>query len=128
MSSLTFRISYSASYSLVDIIVIIIGDNDRCRTAPQNVQKSGPAHQSDFPPEHQERRVRIQPQGCSRGILAGIGCGYKRGRSIPTQCNSIISKYKDAAEKAGKNDDMEKELRKLQEGVDKEKERSREEF
>jgi chromosome segregation ATPase len=44
------------------------------------------------------------------------------------QCNNIIGRYKDAADKANKNDDLERELKKLQDSVDREKDKSQIEF
>lgn len=44
------------------------------------------------------------------------------------QCNQIIGRYREAADKAQKGDELEKELRKLQENVDKDKEKSQQEF
>jgi hypothetical protein len=40
----------------------------------------------------------------------------------------IISKYKEAADRANKNDDIEKEVKKIQDHIEKEKEKSYQEF
>jgi uncharacterized phage infection (PIP) family protein YhgE len=44
------------------------------------------------------------------------------------QANAIIGKYKDAADQANKNSDLEAQIRKVQENVEKEKEKSYQEF
>lgn len=44
------------------------------------------------------------------------------------QANTIISKYKEAAERANKNEDLEREFKKVQDMVEREKEKSFQEF
>ena len=40
------------------------------------------------------------------------------------QANGIIAKYKDAADQANKNTDLENQIKKVQDNIEKEKERS----
>ena len=44
------------------------------------------------------------------------------------QANNIISKYKEAADRANKNEELERELKKIQDTVEREKEKSYQEF
>lgn len=44
------------------------------------------------------------------------------------QANTIIVKYKEAADRANKNDELEREIKKVQDTVEREKEKSFQEF
>jgi hypothetical protein len=45
-----------------------------------------------------------------------------------TQANNIIQKYKEAAEQANKNSELEAQIKKVQDSLEKEKEKSYQEF
>jgi len=45
-----------------------------------------------------------------------------------TQANNIIQKYKEAAEQANKNSELEAQIKKVQDTLEKEKEKSYQEF
>lgn len=45
-----------------------------------------------------------------------------------TQANTIISKYKDAADQANKNSELEAQIKKVQDNIEREKEKSYQEF
>jgi hypothetical protein len=45
-----------------------------------------------------------------------------------TQANNIIQKYKDAAEQANKTSELEAQIKKVQDSLEKEKEKSYQEF
>ena len=45
-----------------------------------------------------------------------------------TQANTIINKYKDAADQANKNSDLEAQIKKVQDNIEREKEKSYQEF
>ncbi len=45
-----------------------------------------------------------------------------------TQANAIIGKYKDAADQANKNNELEQQIKKVQDAIEKEKDKSYQEF
>jgi hypothetical protein len=92
------------------------------------VQEGGAADQGHLLPQHQERRVRVQPQGRRQRLRERTRQHPPRGTPPPTQANNVIAKYKDAADAAGKNTELEAQLKRIQDSLEKEKEKSYQEF
>jgi hypothetical protein len=97
-------------------------------TAPQDVQEGRTTHPRHLLPQYQKRRILIQPQGRRQRLRERTRQHPQRGTPTPTQANAVIQKYKDAADSASKNSDLEAQIRKVQESLEKEKEKSYQEF
>jgi hypothetical protein len=92
------------------------------------VQKGSPTNPCDLLPQHQKRRLLEQPQSRGQRLRKRTRHRSQIGNSLLTQANSIISKYKDAADQANKNSEIEAQVKKIQDSIEKEKEKSYQEF
>ncbi len=95
-------------YKAIRIVKSIENERVPCRTAPQNVQESGPTHQSHLLPQHQKWRIWVQPQVRCQCLWVRARLHHPRCIYFYIQANNIINKYKEAADKANKNDELEK--------------------
>ncbi len=91
------------------------------------MQEGGSADEGDFPPEHEERRVRVQRE--VRYKLRAIITGYESELdNILNNSNDIIKKYKQQLENLQKNTELEKQFKSYQDKTEMERNKSLNEF